>query len=447
MYDDPDAEDTVPKVERAIVMGGSMAGLLAARVLADHATDVVLLERDTLPEEPCHRKGVPQSKHTHVLLGAGRLALERFFPGLTEELTARGAIQGDPMGEVLRYLGGGCHCRGTSDLRTLYVSRPLLEAYVRGRLRAVPNVTFLERRDVRGLETSADGSRVVGVAMEQEGTASTLVADVVVDATGRGSRSPQWLAHAGFPAPEEEVVECQASYATRHYRLEPGQLGGIKSVLVAPTPGVLRGAVLAQQEGGRWILTLIGLMGNRPPTDDAGFRAFAKSLPSREIAELVEKGTPLDDAVPASYPSDVRRRYDRVTRFPEGYVVLGDAICSFNPMYGQGMSVAALECAAFADTLAEPVDDNLGPRFFRRVAPMLDTPWMLAAGNDLRLTKPDAPVGRATHVVRWYMDRLHRAARTDLTVARAFLLVAGLIEPPGSLFKPALAVRVLGTRN
>ena len=437
----------MPKFERAVVMGGSMAGLLAARALADHVINVVLLERDTLPDEPCHRKGVPQSKHTHVLLGAGRLSLERFFPGLTEELTARGAIQGDPMGEVLRYLGGGCHCRGTSNLRTLYVSRPLLEAYVRGRLRAVPNVTFLERCDVRGLEMSADGSRVAGVAIEQAGTASTLSADVVVDATGRGSRSPQWLAHAGFPTPDEEVVECQAGYATRHYRLEPGQLGGIKSVLVAPTPGVLRGAVLAQQEGGRWILTLIGLMGNRPPTDDTGFRAFAKSLPSREIAELVETGTPLDDAVPASYPSNVRRRYDRLTRFPEGYVVLGDAICSFNPMYGQGMSVAALECVALADTLAEPADDNLGRRFFQRAAPVLDTPWMLAAGNDLRLTKPDAPVGRATKFVRWYMDRLHRVARTDVMVATAFLRVAGLLEPPGSLFKPALAIRVLGSRH
>ena len=437
----------MPKFERAVVMGGSMAGLLAARVLADHATDVMLLERDTLPDEPCHRKGVPQSKHTHVLLGAGRLSLERFLPGLTEALTARGAIQGDPLGEVLRYLGGGCHCRGTSNLRTLYVGRPLLEAYVRGRLRAVPNVTFLERCDVRGLEMSADGSRVAGVAIEQAGTASTLSADVVVDATGRGSRSPQWLAHAGFPTPDEEVVECQAGYATRHYRLEPGQLGGIKSVLVAPTPGVLRGAVLAQQEGGRWILTLIGLMGNRPPTDDTGFRAFAKSLPSREIAELVETGTPLDDAVPASYPSNVRRRYDRVTRFPEGYVVLGDAICSFNPMYGQGMSVAALECVAFADTLAEPDDGNLGRRFFQRAAPVLDTPWMLAAGNDLRLTKPDAAVGRATKFVRWYMDRLHRVARTDVIVATAFLRVAGLLEPPGSLFKPALALRVLASRH
>jgi 2-polyprenyl-6-methoxyphenol hydroxylase-like FAD-dependent oxidoreductase len=161
----------------------------------------------------------------------------------------------------------------------------------------------------------------------------------------------------------------------------------------------------------------------------------------------VETGTPLDDAVPASYPSNVRRRYDRVARFPEGYVVLGDAICSFNPMYGQGMSVAALECVALADTLAGPADGNLGRRFFQRAAPVLDTPWMLAAGNDLRLTNPDAPVGRATKFVRWYMDRLHRAARTDVIVATAFLRVAGLLEPPGSLFKPALAIRVLAIRH
>ena len=437
----------MPRFDRAVVMGGSMAGLLAARALADHAAQVFLLERDALPEEPGHRKGVPQSKHTHVLLGSGRRTLERFFPGLTSDLTARGAVQGDPMSEVLRYLGGGCHSRGTSDLRTLYASRPLLEAYVRARLRGLPNVTFLERRDIRGLTMSADGRRVAGVAVEQDGTASTIEADVVVDATGRGSRSPQWLAQAGFPAPGEEVVECHASYATRQYRLEPGQLEGIKSVLVAPSPGSLRGAVLAQQEGGRWILTLIGLMANRPPTDDAGFRAYAKALPSKEITDLVETATPIDDPVPASYPSNVRRRYDRLGRFPERYVVLGDAICSFNPMYGQGMSVAALEGAALADTLAEPGDEELGLRFFRKAAPALDAPWLLAAGNDLRLTKPDAPVSRGTRFVRWYMDRLHVAARTDTAVAQAFLLVTGLVAPPSSLFKPAVALRVLGARH
>jgi 2-polyprenyl-6-methoxyphenol hydroxylase-like FAD-dependent oxidoreductase len=308
-------------------------------------------------------------------------------------------------------------------------------------------VTFLERRDIRGLTMSADGRRVAGVAVEHDGTASTIEADVVVDATGRGSRSPQWLVQAGFPAPEEEVVECQASYATRQYQLEPGQLEGIKSVLVAPSPGSLRGAVLAQQEGGRWILTLIGLGTNRPPTDDAGFRAYARALPSPEISELVETATPIDDPVPASYPSNVRRRYDRLTRFPERYVVLGDAICSFNPMYGQGMSVAALEGAALADTLAEPGDEELGLRFFQKAAPALDAPWLLAAGNDLRLTKPDAPVSRGTRFVRWYMDRLHVAARTDTAVAQAFLLVTGLIAPPSSLFKPAVALRVLGARH
>ncbi|HEX5819725.1 MAG TPA: FAD-dependent monooxygenase [Gemmatimonadales bacterium] len=437
----------MPKFDRAVVMGGSMAGLLAARALADHATEVFLLERDALPEEPCHRKGVPQSKHTHVLLGSGRRTLEQFFPGLTSDLTARGAVQGDPMREVLRYLGGGCHCRSTSDLRTLYVSRPMLESYVRSRVRGLPNVTLLERRDIRGLTMSDDGSRVTGVAVEQDGTASTIVADVVVDATGRGSRSPQWLAQAGFPAPDEEVVECHASYATRQYRLEPGQLDGIKSVLVAPSPGSLRGAVLAQQEDSRWILTLIGLMSHRPPTDDAGFRAYAKALPSKEIAELVETATPIDDAIPASYPSNTRRRYDRMTRFPERYVILGDAICSFNPMYGQGMSVAALEGAALADTLAEPGSEGLGPRFFRKAAPALEAPWLLAAGNDLRLTKPDAPVSRGTKIVRWYMDRLHVAARTDPAVAQAFLLVTGLVMPPSSLFKPAVALRVLGARH
>ncbi|HEX5634230.1 MAG TPA: hypothetical protein VFX50_13415, partial [Gemmatimonadales bacterium] len=200
-------------------------------------------------------------------------------------------------------------------------------------------------------------------------------------------------------------------------------------------------------EHGTWIISLMGLKGDRPPTDEAGFRAFAESMPAKEIGQFMAAAEPIGDPVPAGFPCNVRRRYDRLARFPDGYVVVGDAICSFNPMYGQGMTVAALEMAALQATLEQGKEGALGPRFFRRAAPVLDAPWMLAAGNDLRLTRPDAPVDRKTRFVRWYMDRLHVAARTDVSVATAFLLVAGLVEPPASLFKPRVAFRVLTTRH
>ncbi|MCU0620494.1 MAG: FAD-dependent monooxygenase [Gemmatimonadales bacterium] len=430
--------------ERAIVMGGSMAGLLAARVLADHATEVVVLERDELPGAPGHRKGVPQSRHTHVLLGAGRRTLEQLFPGLTDDAMGRGAVQGDALKDVRRYIGGGYHASAPSAMRTLYISRPLLESLVRERVRSLPNVRVMERADVRGVAWSPDQGRVTGVTVDHEGTHDTIAADLVVDATGRGSRSPQWLQQAGYEAPDEELVECNAAYATQLFRAAPGQLRGLRAVVVPMAPGRLRGAVLARQEDETWTLSLMGLRGDRPPIDTAGFRAFARSLPASEIAELAESAEPIGDPVPAAFPSNVRRRYDLLERFPDGYLVVGDAICSFNPMYGQGMSVAALELAALAETLAEPAAEQVGPRFFRRAAPVLEAPWLLAAGNDLRLTRPDAPVEGRTRFVRWYMDRLHVAARTDVAVAQAFLLVAGLVAPPASLMKPAIMVRVLG---
>jgi 2-polyprenyl-6-methoxyphenol hydroxylase-like FAD-dependent oxidoreductase len=432
---------SVARFDRAVVMGGSMAGLLAARVLAGHAREVVVLERDAFPDAIAHRKGTPHARHTHVLLGAGRRTLDRLFPGFTDELCAAGAVLGDALGEVRRFLGGGYHALAPSDVRTLYASRPMIEAHVRARVRALPNVTLRGEAPVRGLAWSADGARVTGVVLDGDG--STLDADIVLDATGRGSRAVAWLAERGYEAPVEERVECGGAYATRRFRASPGLLDGLKAVIVPPAPGRLRGAVLAAQEHGTWTLSLMAMGGERPPAEPATFAAFADGLPAPEIGTLVREAEPLDEIVTATFPTNVRRRFDRLARFPERFVVLGDAICCFNPMYGQGMSVAALEATALEETLAEPGDAALGPRYFRRAAPALEAPWLLAAGNDLRLTRPDAPVSRKTRFLRWYMDRLHVAARTDVTVARAFLMVAGLVAPPASLLRPATARRVL----
>jgi 2-polyprenyl-6-methoxyphenol hydroxylase-like FAD-dependent oxidoreductase len=434
--------------ERAVVIGASMGGLLAAHALADTFGEVVLLERDQLPSDIAHRKGVPQSRHAHILLSRGREILEELFPGLTQDLVEQGAplARSD---QVRRFIGGGYYCRFGSQLRNLLVSRPLLEAQVRSRVLAHSQVRAIGGADVVGLVASRDRRRVDGVRLayrRPDGGRSaeeTLEAALVVDATGRGSRSPAWLGAMGYAPPEEERIEVGVGYASRHYRREPHHLGGDLSALVAPTPACRRAAVVAAQEGGRWVVTVVGFHGDHPRTDSDGFVGFAQGLAVPDVHELVSRAEPLDDPVPASFPANLRRRYERLSRFPDGLLVFGDAICCFNPMYGQGMTVAALQALALCECLASGTG-GLAPRFFQRAARAVDTPWTLAAGNDQRLLRSGAPRSSvAARLLEWYVGRLHVAARRDPVAALAFVRVTGLIDPPEAMLRPRVAAHVL----
>jgi 2-polyprenyl-6-methoxyphenol hydroxylase-like FAD-dependent oxidoreductase len=433
--------------QRAVVIGASVAGLLAARVLADAFGEVVLLERDRLPDGPAHRRGAPQGRHTHVLLPRGRDALEELFPGLTAELVARGAPLARSS-QARRFIEGGYYCRFESPLRTLLVSRPLLEARLRARVLARPNVRALEGVRVLGPAPSDNARRVAGVRLARGrdraggGAEETLGAALTVDATGRGSRAPAWLEALGYPPPEEERVEVDVGYATRHYRREPHHLGGDLTVMVTPTAERRRAAVLTAEEGERWSVTLAGYRGDHPPADGGGFAAFAAGLAAPDVHDLVSRAEPLGEPVPARFPANLRRRYERLARFPEGLLVLGDAICGFNPLYGQGMTVAALQALALRGCLAAGAD-GLAGRFFRAAARAVDTPWTLTVGNDRRLVEPGAAGGAGARALRWYLGRLHLAARRDPAAAQAFLRVVGLIDPPAALLRPRLAARVL----
>jgi hypothetical protein len=316
---------------------------------------------------------------------------------------------------------------------------------VRERVRALPNVWFLDSCDVAGLTTTPDGRRVTGarVLRRADGSAEELVAaDLVVDATGRGSRTPAWLEAIGYTRPPTERVRIGLGYATRTYRLPYDALQGDLAVVQAATPQHPRAGALQALEGDRWMLTLAGILGDHPPTDPDGFLAFARSLQFPDIHQAIGDAEPLDDPVGFRFPASVRHRYERLPRFPDRLLVLGDAVASFNPIYGQGMSVAALE----ALTLRRHLDRGLEPqprRFFRDLARVVDVPWDMAAGGDLVF--PDVQ-GRRTRKVRLasaYLTRLHVAAARDAHLATAFIRVAGLVAPPQSLLRPGIVLRVL----
>jgi 2-polyprenyl-6-methoxyphenol hydroxylase-like FAD-dependent oxidoreductase len=429
--------------ERAIVMGGSIAGLAAARVLSDLFREVILVERDPFGAVGEHRRGVPQSRHTHGLLASGLRTLENFFPGLFEEARRAGGLGVDLTRDAHWCFEGGEERRFASDLEGLLISRPLLEGIVRERVRGIPNIRFSDGFQVLGPISSSDNRRIVGIEIssEMEGR-RPVMADLVVDATGRGSHSPSRLKAMGYTEPKEDRIEVNIAYATRHFRRAPDHLDGALLASIPATPSNKRGGVIVAQEGDRWVVTLSARSGEPVPTDLASFIEFARTLTASYIYKVISRAQAIGEPQAARFPASVRRRYERMNRFPEGFLVVGDAICSFNPVYGQGMSVAVLEAVELDKALREG-SRKLAPRFFARAAKIVDAPWSMAAGNDLRM--PDVP-GKKTVVDRflhWYIAKLNMAARYDMTAVMAFQKAKNLLAPPQSLFNPALMARVL----
>jgi len=424
----------------AIVIGGSIAGLLSARVLADHFARVVILERDNLSDGTGTRKGIPHAQHAHALLPGGLQAIEELLPGLAQQLLTAGAVRGNSR----FFCGGGYHARPSGGQGGLFVSRPLLEARIRARVVALPNVTLRDRVDVQGLTASADRSRVTGVGVvdrSASGTSDVLPADLVVDCSGRGSRTLAWLEALGYPAPNVERVEVDMGYATRIYRRAPDHLGGDVMVNIAPMAANPRACGMLAQEGDRWIVTLAGYFGDYPPTDEHGYLDFARKLPVPDVYDLIRTAEPLSEPIAYRFRANQWRHFERLDRLPTGYLVLGDALASFTPIYGQGMSVAALETQALSGCLTAG-SERLAARFFAEASRIVGVAWGITVGNDKRLSHQPARTMPA-RLLGWYMDRLQIAARHDPAVAVAFMKVCGFLAPPPSLLLPAIAIRVL----
>lgn len=427
------------KSKHAIVIGGSMGGLLAARVLSARFEQVTLIDRDTFPEIGQHRRGVPQSIHTHGLLASGRRILDRYFPGITEDLIAHGAVEGDLLGDSRWFFEGGCLSRHTSGINGLLVSRPTLEGVVRKHLRAIANVKVIEETIVESFTTTQDRSRVNGVRLANQ---ETIPADLVVDASGRASHSPAWLESAAYAKPEEDRVEVGIGYTTRKFRRDLKQLNGDGAVIIPPTPEGKRGGVMLAQEGGCWTVTQFSYFGNYAPVDLEGFIEYSKTLPAPYIHEVISQSEPLCDGFSSRFPASVRKRYERLERFPRGFLVIGDAICSFNPIFGQGMSAAAQQAVALDESLAASHEANARD-FFSRAAKVIDNPWSIAVGADLKIPETVGPRSAGVNFINWYISKLHKAAHTDSQASVAFVKVTNLLEPPPSIMHPRIVLRVL----
>ncbi len=425
----------------AVVIGGSMVGLLTARVLSNHYGQVILLERDKINDQP-------QTRHLHALLTKGLETMLAYFPTLVDELTDGGAIITD-IGQALRWHAfGGYRGQFPSGMMGALMSRPFLEWQIRRQVVALPNVQMIDECAVEGLVWNGDRSRVTGVTMQRRNGdqgVTTLTADLVVDASGRASASPKWLAAGGYAQPTESFVKVNVGYATRTYRRKPGDLEGAEFLIIAADPphGKRTGLFLPM-EGDRWGCTLGGWSGDHPPLDEAGFMAFAESLPAPDLHTILKRLEPLSESIPHKFPGSLRRHYEKLKRFPEGYLVLGDAICSFNPVYGQGMTSAMLQAAALDQLLSgRPALTGLWRDFFKTAAQVVEIPWQSAVGEDFRYPETEGKKPAGIALLNAYVPKVHQATHDDPTVYAAFLKVINLMATPMSLFHPNILWRVL----
>ncbi|OBI63245.1 NAD(P)/FAD-dependent oxidoreductase [Mycobacterium sp. E796] len=436
--------------ERAVVLGASMGGLLAARVLADFFETVTVFERDELTNDPVNRRGVPQGRHVHALLPRGARVLDELFPGLLDELLAAGAPvwnDGDLSKAYLSYNGHRMLSSGvvTGDYTEMAVympSRPLLECHVRRRLRRLGNVTIRAGHDVSELTAAADRSRITGVRVVDRagGAPQELTADLVMDAMGRGAHTPALLENLGYGRPAEDHITMHTTYVSQPLRIPPGTLRE-KMAVVSPAPGRPRGMFLVGYERDTWIFTVYALAGHEPPRDLPGMLSYAEDYGPAHLLAAVRAGEPLGPVVQHRMPSSQWRRYDKMRRLPDGLLACGDAICSFNPIYGQGMTVAALDAVALRDCLRRGVTD-LPRRYFRDTAKTIGQAWRTGATSDLTFPEVQGRRTPSMRVTNRLVESVLAASESDTVVGTQFFRVTGLLDPPTRLLRPSFLYRV-----
>ena len=450
-------ESSGPIGDRAVVVGGSIAGTLAARVLSEFYREVVVLDRDEIIGVSGARRSVPHSLHAHGLHARGYLILAELFPGLLEQARELVGLTIRDFGGMRWYFDARPIRPADTGLMSIAGSRPVLENYLRSRVAELPNVTYRQSTEMLTMlhsdtqdsdtqDSDTQGAvRVTGVRLRERAAGSPevdLPADLVVDATGRGSRLPAWLAQLGYERPAEERVKVGLAYTTQTFRRAPGTFGPPQAINPVASPAHPRGAFFGQAVTGDCRLSLTGIVGDHPPTDRAGFLEYTRTLPVPDIYQAVSEAEPTSDAVTFKFPASVWRHYERLGRFPGHLVVLGDAMCSFNPVYGQGMTVAAMQVIALREHLRRRRSpDPLA--LLRDFAEAIKEPWFISTSGDLDFPGVVGDRSLRVRLFNAFMRRLQYAATKDPAATRALMRVTGLVDPVRALLRPSVVARVL----
>ncbi|MFD5935441.1 FAD-dependent oxidoreductase [Streptomyces sp. NPDC060333] len=432
-----------------VVIGGSMSGLLTAAVLAEHAT-VTIIDADRLPEGPAPRRGLPQARHVHVLWSGGARAIEEILPGVIGEWTAAGALRRSLPVELVTKAAEGWLPRCGEKQFSISCSRDLLDSVVRAKVLGLKEVRTLQRSRVRGLEGTA--ARITGVRVDTPEEEDRLItADLVVDASGRGSRSRTWLQELGVGEIEQAEVDSGLVYATRIFEAPAGShamgfpIVNVQSDPRVPVPG--RTATIVPIENGQWQATLSGTRGGQPTADPDAFIPFAMEARDPVVGELLKGKKPLTE-VSVTQGTANRRVFFEKADLPEGFFAVGDSVATFNPLYGQGMSVAARGLLAVRDLLRARglATPSVGRAAQRALAPQVSTAWELATSQDILYPEATATGMKSrpgSALVTRYVSRLMTGATTQEQLTGAFLQVITMSSPPTHWFRPDVLWRVL----
>jgi 2-polyprenyl-6-methoxyphenol hydroxylase-like FAD-dependent oxidoreductase len=435
-----------------LVIGGSLAGLFAARVLADFFDTITILDRDVFPVTPDHRKGVPQSHHAHGLLPTGMAIIEQLFPGIMNDLRADGATTAFNKVPLAIVTPKGLLPLPKEPGEIISFSRTLLEWHVRDRVSKCSNVRIIPNTEVTGLLATPNHARVIGVQVRergQEGRTATLHADLIVDASGRHSQTPQWLVELGYEAPPIETINSNLRYASRFYARPEQFPAEWQSLIVNGRPPQTHGGLILSVDHERWHVTLAGMGGNVPPTDEEGFLQWARSMPDPTIYEALRIAQPLTPIRGYGTPENHLRHFERMQCWPAGFIVTGDAVSAFNPVYGQGMTVSALDAMTLKRCLQEQQHSprtDFEQHFQLQLAQTVANAWLLATNQDLRfpgLRLSGARPRRGLRFVHRYMDLVLSSAVVDPKIAQTYFNVITMTQGPRVLFRPRLIAHVL----
>jgi 2-polyprenyl-6-methoxyphenol hydroxylase-like FAD-dependent oxidoreductase len=431
----------------AIVIGASLGGLLTARVLSNHFNKVTILEKDEVTNDAKARKGQPHTQHLHGLLPAGLNVMLHYFPDLLHELEAAGANIVDFAKNMRWFTHGGYRKTFEIGLPAVSASRPLLEQIVRQKVIQMTGIELKDNITVKKLITSASKKEVIGVEAEQKNNQQIILlkSNLVVDVSGRGSKTFQWLNEMGYQAPETSEVKVNLGYATRLFERNTKSIKADKWFFNTPeAPHEYKSGGAFPIDGNRWIVTMAGWHGEHPQLDEEKFNAYAMGLPQQDIYEIIQSCKPVSSIVQYKYMSSLRKHYEKLTRFPQQYLVLGDAFCSFNPVYGQGMTSAALQVKLLDEILHIKAGANkLAKAFFKQASKIIDIPWNMAVGEDFRYPETTGPKPIGIGIINRYIYKVHKATLKDEIVCKAFLEVMSLLKPPASLFHPKILLRVM----
>jgi 2-polyprenyl-6-methoxyphenol hydroxylase-like FAD-dependent oxidoreductase len=433
--------------ERAIVVGSGLGGLSAARALSDRFRQVVLLDRDPLLDEARPRPGVPHGKHPHALLGGGLKALEQLFPGFGSKLDQAGAVPIDRGSDILYEIAGQDPWpRIKFGQPTYSMSRPLMELTLRRQVERRTNVKVQGQCRVFSIISESDTGAATGICYRApDGKVETLQSDLIIDASGNGSLTLEFLKATGRRLPEETRIGVNMRYASALFDRADIEDNYKIAYTLPDAPEESRGGLILPAENGTYQVVLIGRGEDIPPINESAFRRYARDLRTPTIYNAIKQARRLTEIAPYSFTESRWRHFAQVSAFPHGLLPIGDAICRFNPVYGQGMSVAAREASLLFDFLGRSDSDwlsTLAPDFLTKAENLIADPWAMSAVPDFIYPETTGIRPKNLQERLNFQKGLARLASRDAAVFELLMDVRNLLKPLDVLDDPSIVGRI-----